>query len=104
MIQGRVLWDRRELQPEMVEVRLFWHTAGAGGKDQGAPIQEQFPVGAGLGELAFSMMAPNGPYSFSGKLLSIVWTIEVVVATQSVREMLVIGPGGREVVVGHEAS
>lgn len=103
-IQGRVMWDRRELHPKQVEVPLGWHTAGAGDKDESAPLVERFEIGAGVGEIEFSFRAPDGPYSFSGKLLSIVWTVEAVVGTQSVRVPVVIGPGGRELVVGRVAS
>ncbi|MCX6606402.1 MAG: hypothetical protein NTV52_22815 [Acidobacteria bacterium] len=99
-IDGKVTWDRRELHPTEVEIRLVWHTTGAVDRDQGTRIVGRFPVAAGVGELAFSIVAPDGPYSFSGKLLSIVWTLEAVVGPGSAQVPLVIGPGGREVVVG----
>jgi hypothetical protein len=84
-----------------VEVRLFWYTAGQGTRDvqiiDSRPIADPLPVG----HASFSFQLPSEPYSFSGKLLSLIWAVELVVepGDHSTRAEFVMAPGGTEVLL-----
>jgi hypothetical protein len=45
---------------------------------------------------------PWGPYSFSGKLISLIWAFELIAlpSEDSIRQEIVIGPDAREVQIG----
>ena len=85
-----------------VQVRLFWYTAGKGTRDvqivDSKPIAEPAPNG----QTSFSLQLPDQPYSFSGKLISLIWAVELVIepGDHSARAEFVMGPGGREVTLG----
>lgn len=98
-IAGAVSWSLPAI-PKQLEVRLYWFTRGKGTPDvqivervviDGPPIQGVHP---------FTFHAPNGPYSFSGKLISLMWGLEVVAEPKdrSERIEIVCAPGGREIV------
>lgn len=98
-IAGTVAWSLPE-NPKRLEVRLFWFTRGKGTED--VQIVEQFAIENATvqGERPFTFHAPNGPYSFSGKLISLVWGLEVLAEPKdrSDRIEIVCAPGGREIV------
>lgn len=89
----------RQSQPANVVVRLFWFTRGRGTSDM--QIVEEVSVSntQGLGEMPFSLRVPNGPYSFSGRLISIVWGIEAMdeLSGKSGKIEIVCAPEGREI-------
>ena len=64
--------------PESLEARLFWFTRGKGTQDVG--IVETQPVGLlqMSGRERFRFKLPEAPYSFSGRLISIIWAVELV--------------------------
>ena len=77
VVEGKAFW-RLDPPPESVELRLFWYTEGKGDQDVG--IVETIPYAGPAAEdrRSFQLRLPEGPYSFSGKLISLVWAIEVV--------------------------
>jgi hypothetical protein len=86
--------------PALVEVRLYWKTAGKGTTD----LQVVAVTGAAAsarGELRFDFRLPETPHSFSGRLISLVWAVELVVepGDESCREEIVVAPGGRALVL-----
>ena len=54
---------------------------------------------------SFSLRLPREPYSFSGKLISLVWALELIVEPGSnvTRQELVMSASGKEVVLGEGA-
>lgn len=54
---------------------------------------------------AFSLALPRQPYSFSGKLISLVWALELIVepGANVARQAFVMSASGREVVLGEGA-
>ncbi len=92
-IQGTANWSLAEA-PEALEVRLFWFTQGKGDQDVGV-IETTALDGAGReGSRDFTFTAPEAPLSFSGKLISLVWAVELVALPQ--------GDAGRcELVISH---
>lgn len=101
-IEGVARWSVMA-PPKSVELRLFWYTQGKGTQDVRIAEREVDHGGSPRGEMSFSFSAPEGPYSFSGKLISLTWALELVAigADETERLELVIGPEGREVVIGY---
>ncbi len=102
-VSGGVSWVLQS-PPDTVELRLFWYTEGKGTRDVRVVETVAFEASPeGLGD--FRIRLPASPYSFSGRLFSIRWALELVAepSGESQRVDLVMGPGGREVEV-HEGS
>ena len=99
-ISGRVHWTCDEA-PAWLELRLFWYTEGKGTQDVGVAAQERFSDPGTGGERPFSFRAPALPLSCSGRLVSIRWALELVGGDDVPRVEVVIGPGAREIVLGH---
>ncbi len=77
-IAGAALWEFAKA-PVSAEVRLVWFTRGKGTED-GETVEVvtlDAPPAADTRE--FSFTAPNGPYSFSGTLIAVLWAVEFVV-------------------------
>ena len=86
-------------QVDSVELRLVWYTRGKG--DTAVSVVErvpfQFPSPSESRTVSFDL--PLAPYSFSGKLISLCWSIELIADDGDVSERLdiTIAPGAREV-------
>ena len=99
-IWARVAW-RLDTAPESLELRLFWHTVGKGTED--VEIVERVLLPPSIaGEQDLALRSPAGPYSFSGRLISLVWGLELVAepAGETARAELVIAPDGEEIRLG----
>lgn len=100
-VRGTASWSLDE-EPTSVELRLFWRTEGKGTEDIG--VVETVPFdGAGRQDRRdFHVRLPPAPYSFSGRLVSLVWGLEVVAEPGAVagRQDIVLSPTGREIVLG----
>jgi hypothetical protein len=88
------------------ELRLFWYTRGKGTEDVGIVDTVVFPNPLTTDQRPFRFILPDGPFSFSGKLVSILWAIELILEPGSSveRREIVMSPSGREVVVAHESA
>lgn len=97
-VRGTVSWLLDEAPGEMA-VHLLWYTEGKGTQDVGLAVTRTLrPEAAGSAEI--DMQLPEGPWSFSGKLVSLQWAIELVAGPAHVeRQRLVVGPGRREVLL-----
>ncbi len=97
VVEGTVLWQL-EPGPTEVEIRLFWYTRGKGDEDVG--IVETIPYArpAPTDRRPFRFQLPAGPFSFSGRLISLVWGIEVVAqpGEASGRVEITVSPTGDE--------
>lgn len=84
--------------PSRFEARLFWFTEGKGTQD--VAVVETLPLtGDLLGKQRVRFRIPVGPYSFSGRLITLKWAIEVVADDRAERWELVVGPEAKEVVL-----
>jgi hypothetical protein len=103
-VSGTVSW-RLDAPVEGVEVRLFWYTRGKGTTDVQVVKAQHFDVTGSSGKRPFKFVLPPEPYSFSGRLISLIWALEAIAqpGDRSQRLELVVGPGGREVVLGEPA-
>ena len=99
-ITGAVSW-RLDAPATGVEIRLFWYTRGKGTTDVQVVKAQHFDSAGMSGQRSFRFVLPEEPYSFSGKLISLVWALEAVVqpGDRTQRLELVVGPGAREVVL-----
>ena len=95
-LAGAVLWELPSA-PKTAELRLLWFTRGKGSED--CTIVETVTFDAPLaGDTRnFSITLPPAPYSFDGRLISLIWAVEMVLDKECERTELVIAPGGREV-------
>jgi len=99
-VAGRALWMLDE-PPKAVEARLFWYTEGKGTQDVGLIDSVRFDAPLPRDQKDFRFTLPAEPYSFSGKLISLIWALELVVLPSDETERLpiTVSPTGGEVVL-----
>lgn len=97
-ISGNASW-RLDHAPKSVEVRLFYRTSGRGMQDVGVAQTVAFEAPMQEDSRSFTLTAPDAPYSFSGKLITLTWAAELVTlpSKDSASVDLVIAPGGTAV-------
>jgi hypothetical protein len=97
-LTGSASWQL-ERQMSSIELRLFWFTRGRGMEDAGVAQTIRFEQPLNEETRSFKFRLPDAPYSFSGKLISLIWALELVLqpSKEVIRRELVIGPGCREV-------
>jgi len=76
-VAGSVSWQL-PAAPERVALRLFWRTDGRGTEDLEVALEEVFEAPGERDRRSFLFRLPAGPYSFSGKLISLSWGLELV--------------------------
>jgi hypothetical protein len=97
-IRGQARWQLDEPQ-EAIEVRLFWYTEGKGERDVGG-LETERAEGPGLeGSRGFNFEAPRAPHSFSGRLITLLWAVELVAlpSGEAERVDIVVAPTGKEI-------
>ena len=97
-VEGTARWQL-ESRPSEVEVRLFWFTSGKGDRDVEIVDKLAFQSAASSEDRSFRFTLPQAPYSFSGKLVSLIWAIELVVkpGNKTARVEITVAPEGREI-------
>ncbi len=100
-VAGTVSWKPGGEAPEHAEVRLAWYTRGRGERDAEVVASQVLEAPAVSDRRSFRFRLPDGPYSFSGNLVSLVWTVEAVLepGSRAGRADLVVSPTGREVLL-----
>ena len=103
-ITGTVSW---QLDPplENVELRLIWYTEGKGDQDLGIVETAQFRTPGIVDRRGFTIRLPEGPFSFSGKLISLLWALEVVAQPKdrAGRLPITVSPSRQEIVLPQPA-
>ena len=100
IIEGEFRWSvDRETNLQAVELRLLWYTQGKGMRD--AQIADRVRIqrpGASDGQ-SFRFVAPRGPYSFSGRLITISWALELVLLPneEAIQSPLMLSATGSEI-------
>ena len=99
-IQGTIQWNLEE-NPESLELSLFWHTIGKGTKDISVVERLKLDNPGSFDKKQFSFKLPQGPYSFSGKLISLIWALELTSCPgdQTVRKEITVSHTGREILL-----
>lgn len=104
-IHGTASWRLAEA-PEGLEVRLFWYTAGKGQRDVGIVASQAIESNSREGRREFAFTTPKAPLSFSGRLISLIWAIELVrlPSGEAGRQEIVVSQTGDEIIIGTPAS
>jgi hypothetical protein len=99
-VEGTASWHL-EKPAQSVELRLFWYTQGKGDQDVGVVATVPFPEPALQDRRAFHISLPAGPYSFSGRLISLLWALEVVAepGSRAGRLEITVSPTRREILL-----
>jgi hypothetical protein len=99
-IAGTVSWQA-EVRPKKAELNLLWSTRGKGTQD--VEIVETIGFGdpQARDSRPFRLQLPAAPYSFSGQLISLVWTLELNLdpGDHHATEEIILAPGGQEVLL-----
>src|SRR5438067_7215933 len=100
-VGGTAEWSL-EVEPKSAELRLFWYTKGKGTQDVGIVHAEHFENPKRADSRSFSFTLPLGPYTFSGRLISLIWALELIVepGARAVRHEITVSPTLREVLLG----
>ncbi len=102
-VAGEAAW-RLDRAPASAELRLFWHTQGKGDPDQEVVEMVRFDAPRAEDRRDFALRLPAGPWSFSGKLVSLLWSLELVVEGEgATRIEIVLSPTGRELLLRTDA-
>lgn len=98
--QGTLRWEL-DSPPSRVEVRLFWYTRGKGTQDIEILqcVGWDHPSAAETRE--FELRLPDAPFSFSGKLISVLWAVEAVTEPpgEVARTEFAVSPSGAEILL-----
>lgn len=88
--------------PESVEVCLFWHTSGKGDRDVGIVDRVMLTPTGPIDAQPYRLQLPAQPYSFSGTLMTLTWSIELIVEPDRhvARIDLTVSPSGEAVALG----
>lgn len=89
-LRGRAEWSNGA----SAELRLFYFTGGKGTQDVEVIETRTLDVPS-----AFEFQLPPGPYSFSGKLVSLSWALELIIQPGGHVERLdfILSPNGGEI-------
>ena len=97
-ITGRVSWDL-DANTDRVFVRLVWQTSGKGNRDVGVVDEQIVDRSTMRGEREFAFEGVEGPYSFSGRLITLSWTVEAEASDAYTELPLTVSPSGEEVLL-----
>jgi hypothetical protein len=97
-VQIALTWEF-EVPQSHFEIRFVWSTHGKGDQDLQVVKKLKILAPGTSGQELVTTKLPSSPYSFSGKLISLVWGIEVIAfpSRENVRFDIVIGPNAQEV-------
>jgi len=82
-IEGVAGWEVDKPPAGGATLRLFWRTEGKGTQDMGLGEEVTFDAPGAVDARTFRLTAPRGPWSHDGKLVAIVWALELSVGKES---------------------
>ncbi len=99
-VAGKVLWIL-DKPAKAVELRLFWYTEGKGTRDVEVVDRARFEAPELRGQRDFRFTLPEAPYSFYGRLIWLLWVLELVVlpSEETERLSITVSPTGREILL-----
>jgi hypothetical protein len=99
-VEGTVSWQL-DRPAETAELRLFWYTQGKGDQDVGVVSTVPFANPELQERRVFRVSLPDGPFSFSGKLISLLWALELVVepGSRASRTEITVSPTRMEILL-----
>jgi len=92
-------------RPTAVEIRLVWNTQGKGGTDMEVVDTIALDNPQSCDTHRTTIQLPTEPYSFSGKLISLIWGLELVAigTNESSRIDITIAPKREEVILHRDS-
>ena len=102
-VAGTAYWNLQET-PSALVLRVGWWTQGRGTRDQEIVEEIALRADAPVGKESFMFELPSMPFSFSGKLISLHWDVELEKQPGDVRvsEEFVLGPAEEMVDISRE--
>jgi hypothetical protein len=99
-VSGRIEWAFEDV-PDALALRLLWYTEGRGDRDAGVARSLHVEAPGAVGSQRFDLELPAGPYTFSGRLVSLIWALEAVATPRRrvARREIVVGPQRAEIVL-----
>ena len=97
-ISGHARWLFAE-PPDKADLQLLWYTEGKGDDDVGLAEKIVFDSPQMSDLRRFEIQLPIGPYSFSGKLISLTWALELQIDKECMRKEIVLSPTGSEIML-----
>jgi hypothetical protein len=100
-IEGKAVWQL-DHSVDWLEVRLLWFTQGKGDSDVSVEDMVRIDNPSLNDSRPFRFQLPQAPYSFSGKLISLIWAIEIVGEgiKEAARLEFTLSPDGQEIELG----
>lgn len=97
-LRGEVRWEL-DAAPGPATLALFWNTEGFGTVDVEIVAREEISLALRAGELPFRFELPASPWSFSGRLVSLLWGVELAGRGlgEPVRRRFTLAPEGRPI-------
>lgn len=80
-LRGSVEWSDLPGSPSLAELRLFHFTSGKGTRDLDAVEVLEFETPLVNDRREFDFTLPDSPPSFSGKLITLTWALDLVIET-----------------------
>ncbi len=113
MISGIINWNDLKKENWAFETRLLWHTDRRSDTSQKwQPLvgrqrartrkiiaHQQTVATSSKGSRPYMFPAPIGPFSFTGKLLTLRWVVEVETADETYSEPLTLSLTGKEILL-----
>ena len=92
-VRGTFSWSLSD-RPSELELRLFWYTQSKGTQDVTIVTTRRLDLPPMAGRETFEFQLPDGPYTMHGKLISVLWALELVAgrAKETARTPLVLSP------------
>ncbi len=100
-LAGTAEWQL-DKEVRAVEVRLIWFTSGKGTQDVTIVDRRRWDTPVLMRRETFEFTLPEGPQSFSGKLISLAWALELVIekADETARVEFLLSPFDAEIQLG----
>jgi hypothetical protein len=97
-VRVRVTWDMPNT-PERIDLSLGWHTMGKGDRDESVSEKIELDDVGQEQSIELRITLPDGPYSFSGQLISLIWSLQAVArpSGETATHEIVVAPGKMEV-------
>lgn len=99
-VEGTVSWQL-DRPAQTAELRLLWYTQGKGDQDVGVVSTVPFSNPGLQDRRSFRVSLPDGPFSFSGKLISLAWALELVIepGSRASRTEITVSPTRMEILL-----
>ncbi|MCM8814079.1 MAG: hypothetical protein NC924_09140 [Candidatus Omnitrophica bacterium] len=99
-VSGTLSWNLPK-PAQNIELRLVWYTNGKGDRDVEIIESAVFSIEELSGTRPFKFTLPPGPYSFSGRNISLLWALELFAhgSPETTQAGIVVSPVRRELLL-----